>query len=139
MPKPLTCPLCKERVAHVPGCPNTTSDSKFKPSTEPPVFDRRLPTEWKQFMKHDQSKPRPRLLPLDAIEKVLEVLEYGAQKYSDENWRKCDGPLRYYDAALRHLFAYMRGEQVDPESGLCHLAHAACCVLFLLSLEHRNA
>ena len=41
-------------------------------------------------------------------------------------------------AALRHLFSYMRGEDVDAESGLSHVAHAMCCCMFLLGLEKRT-
>jgi len=33
---------------------------------------------------------------------------------------------------LRHLTAWWAGEDLDPESGLHHLAHAACCLMFLL-------
>jgi hypothetical protein len=32
---------------------------------------------------------------------------------------------------LRHLFAIMRGEDNDPESGLPHIDHVGCCWMFL--------
>ena len=86
--------------------------------------------------KADQGKPGWHLLPWLAAELVVKVLDYGAKKYAPDNWRKVtDAETRYWDAALRHLTAWARGEKLDPESGLPHLAHAACSILFLLELE----
>jgi hypothetical protein len=67
---------------------------------------------------------------------VLRVLEFGAKKYGAENWREVpDARRRYYDAADRHLRAWWEGEALDPDTGESHLAHAACCLLFLLGFE----
>ncbi len=86
--------------------------------------------------KDDSEKSRWDLFPFDALEEVARVLSYGAKKYEPENWRKVEGGRwRYFGAALRHLSAWWLGEARDPESGLSHLAHATCCVLFLLALE----
>jgi hypothetical protein len=52
------------------------------------------------------------------------------------NWRRVpDAQRRYFDAAQRHLLAWWAGEKEDPETTLSHLAHASCCVLFLLALD----
>lgn len=49
------------------------------------------------------------------------------------NWRRVEGRReRYFAAAMRHLWAWWTGEERDAETGESHLAHAACCVLFLL-------
>lgn len=86
--------------------------------------------------KDDSGKLRYTLLPWEAINAVVEVLEYGAKKYAPDNWRKVPYPkVRYSDAAMRHLVAWGQGERRDPESGLHHLAHAVCCLLFALALE----
>lgn len=85
-----------------------------------------------EFVKKDGGKPRPSLVPPAALEQMIEVLEYGARKYSAGNWKNCEDWSRYWDAAQRHLQAYRRGEEVDPETGLNHLAHAACSLFFLL-------
>ena len=83
--------------------------------------------------KDDAGKRRWSLLPWNAVAGVVEVLTYGATKYGDHNWRQVDNAgERYFDAALRHLHAWHDGERLDGESGLPHLAHAACCILFLL-------
>lgn len=83
-------------------------------------------------IKYDKGKPRPSLLPLQAVMEVVKVLEFGAKKYGENNWQQVVPASRYYDAALRHIFAWKSGEQFDTETGLSHFAHAATCLLFLL-------
>ena len=84
-------------------------------------------------VKHDSGKPRWTLLPMGAVSRVVDVLTFGAKKYSPDNWQKIEGGHeRYLDAAFRHLTAYTRGERNDPESGIHHLAHVVCCLLFLM-------
>lgn len=85
-------------------------------------------------MKHDSGKLDYTLVPWDGLEDVIKVLEFGAQKYSRDNWRKVENAeARYLAAAFRHLVAHNFGEVNDPESGLPHLAHAGCCILFMLA------
>tara|TARA_R110000868_G_scaffold51691_1_gene163394 strand:- start:159 stop:518 length:360 start_codon:yes stop_codon:yes gene_type:complete len=82
--------------------------------------------------KLDTGKPRWSLLPAGTISMVLQVLEYGAAKYEVDNWMHVkDHRRRYYDAAMRHINAWL-DEPNDPESGLHHLAHACCCLLYLM-------
>lgn len=87
--------------------------------------------------KHDAGKPRVDLFPPQAILAISEVLGYGAKKYSDHNWQNNGGMeySRLYAAAQRHMLAFWDGEQSDGETGMSHLAHAACCIVFLLSYE----
>lgn len=83
--------------------------------------------------KFDQGKNRLSLIPVKCLNAIMHVLEFGALKYEVDNWQKVpDASNRYYDAAIRHLFAWREGESIDPESGHYHLAHAACCVIFML-------
>lgn len=84
-------------------------------------------------MKFDGNKPDWALLPLNATEEVVKVLTYGAIKYAPDNWKKVpNAENRYFAAAMRHLVEHRRGEEIDPESGLPHLAHAICSLMFLL-------
>jgi hypothetical protein len=87
--------------------------------------------------KHDQGKARWDLLPFKALEEIVMVLTFGANKYEPDGWRKVpNAKPRYFAAAMRHMMAWLiRGEQRDPESGLHHLAHAACCLFFMLELS----
>jgi hypothetical protein len=87
-------------------------------------------------MKFDQEKARMGLLPPRALRLVSEVLTFGAKKYLPNNWKYVEnGPERYLDAALRHITSYMTGEKNDPETGLPHMAHALCCLMFIADLE----
>ena len=86
--------------------------------------------------KDDSGKPRMSLIPARAEKLLAEVLTFGAEKYGPENWREVDDAgRRYVDAAMRHVNAYRRGEELDEESGKPHLAHAMCCLAFLLELD----
>lgn len=92
-----------------------------------------------QAQKHDDGKPRLDYLDPYALEEVAKVLTFGATKYGAQNWRKGIEIGRLMAACLRHIFAFMRGENNDPETGLSHLAHAMCCLMFTLwMLEHRR-
>ena len=86
-------------------------------------------------IKHDTSKVQVELLPPASLEEIAKVLTFGAKKYASWNWSKGIAYSRLLGAALRHLFAWARGEDKDPESGLSHLAHAGCCIVFLIWME----
>jgi len=89
--------------------------------------------------KFDGDKLRWDLIPLESVEEIVKVISFGAKKYAPNNWRKVkDGRERYYAALLRHLTAWRKGEDLDPESGLPHLAHIGCNVIFLMNLKKRG-
>ena len=81
-------------------------------------------------IKNDKGKARWSLVPLDTIEGIADVLTYGAKKYEDHNWKKM-GWDRNFDALLRHLAKWLAGEECDDESGLHHLDHALCDLMFV--------
>ncbi len=84
--------------------------------------------------------PRPRLdlLPTAPLEEVARVLAHGAEKYDPYNW--CNGTRwgRCYRALLSHAWAWWRGEDTDPDSGLSHLAHCICNLLFLMEYQRNG-
>lgn len=88
-------------------------------------------------IKYDGEKPDYSLVPFKSMDEVVKVLTYGAAKYDRFNWEKVE-PRRYQAAALRHISAYMQGEKIDPESGINHLAHAVCSLLFLTDFDLRE-
>lgn len=85
-------------------------------------------------MKFDDGKPPIDLVDKELIIEVAKILGYGAEKYEAHNWRTGLPLTRYYSAAMRHLMAWNDGEDVDPESGLSHISHAACNMMFILRL-----
>ena len=99
------------------------------------VKEYKLWGEEQSATKHDQDKVPVELVPTEAIEAIAEVLAFGAQKYSANNWRSGFKWSRLFGACLRHIYAHMRGQNIDPESGLSHLAHAGCCIMFLITHE----
>ena len=88
--------------------------------------------------KFDTEKVQMELLSEPAIEGLARVLTYGAKKYAADNWRKGMGWRRLIGAALRHLFEFMRGNDLDAESGLPHIDHALCCLMFLSEYQKRE-
>lgn len=85
--------------------------------------------------KFDSEKAKICLLPTEALREVAKVVGFGATKYGRYNWRQGMDWTRLYDAAQRHLWAWLEGETRDSDSRMRHLAHAACSILFLLSYE----
>ena len=84
-------------------------------------------------LKYDKDKPRWSLLPFKEAEEVVDVLTIGAKKYADDNWKTVpDRQDRYFSACLRHMTAWKIGELIDKETGRSHLAHAVCCLLFMM-------
>ena len=86
--------------------------------------------------KYDNQKPKLALLPAISVVEVGKVFTFGANKYGENNWRGGFKWTRLISACLRHVFAFLRGEDLDEESGLSHIAHAAACLLMLLELYY---
>jgi hypothetical protein len=82
--------------------------------------------------KYDDGKVPFDLWSPDALEATAEVLAFGAQKYEAYNWARGISYRRIFAALLRHLWAWWRRKELDDETGLSHLAHAMCCLMFLL-------
>jgi hypothetical protein len=89
-------------------------------------------------VKYDEGKARIDLIPPELLIALGEVLQHGAAKYGERNWEKGMNWGRCYAAAMRHLLAWSMGEEIDAESGLPHLAHAATNVAFLYAFASRE-
>lgn len=89
-------------------------------------------------IKYDEHKPRWDLLPFDALSEIAKVMTYGAIKYEPRNWEKGMSWSRVFASTQRHLCAWFHGNEVDSESRMSHLAHAACCIMYLLAFECRE-
>jgi hypothetical protein len=107
------------------------SEAAMRMGMQPPLVE--------DGTKHDDNKPNWNLMPWHALGEVQRVMDYGAKKYSENNWMYVKRPRPRYSAAMfRHIIAYARGETHDSESGLHHLAHAVCCALFIIHFEMEN-
>ena len=91
-------------------------------------------TAWKQ----DAGKPRIDLVPHELVQGAADVLTFGAGKYGPRNWERGMDWGRVFGALQRHLWAFWAGEDRDPETGLPHTHHAACCIAFLMAYEARG-
>lgn len=93
----------------------------------------RKPMDESKAKTYDDGKPPLANLPPAGIAAVAMVQAYGHKKYKDfNNYRKGMEASRQASCAMRHIMAYMDGEDADKESGESHLAHAACRLLFML-------
>lgn len=91
-------------------------------------------------VKESKGKTRWSLLPFDALESVVKVLEYGAvTKYAPNNWKYVQEKSTYVDAILRHWVRYIGGEELDKETGQSHLASIGCNILFLIHDRQEKA
>lgn len=85
--------------------------------------------------KYDEGKVPMDLLSPYFLLGVSEVLQFGAEKYEPYNWAKGIKYSRVFSALQRHLWAFWAGEDLDEETGLLHLWHAGCCLMFLTHYE----
>lgn len=88
--------------------------------------------EKQEALKNDGGKPRYSLIPQLAMLEVIKGFEHGAKKYGQFNYSNGLNHLRYADAAWRHLNQYLRGEDIDEESGVFHLALISCNAMMAL-------
>lgn len=82
-------------------------------------------------LKYDTGKLRLELVPIEATEAMAKAFTYGANKYGDWNWSNGIAHSRLFGAALRHMWAYFKGEDMDKESGNHHLDHALASLAML--------
>lgn len=90
-----------------------------------------------QTFKFDAGKIQPRLLDPVFIEELAKVMTFGANKYSANSWQNVEKD-RYIDAMLRHMLQWQKGEIVDSESGLHHLAHMSINAMFIMWMERNT-
>jgi hypothetical protein len=79
------------------------------------------------------------ILSMEGLDDVAKVGAYGAKKYGQSNWRGGSEYMRYLGSCIRHLSAYIRGRNLDDESGLPHLAHCAYNCLILLTWAKKGS
>lgn len=86
-------------------------------------------------LRYNEGKRRWSLVDFQSLEGMVKVLEFGAEKYDDHNWKKGLKTTEVSESLMRHLFAYLSGEDKDPESELRHIDHILCNALFLSYMD----
>lgn len=82
-------------------------------------------------VKYDAGKVQMELLDPSFLEGTAAVLTFGAAKYDAYNWAKGMQWSRVFGALMRHMWKFWRGQELDEETGISHLYHASCCLMFL--------
>lgn len=118
----------KKMLAEANGV-ETTNDDPNKIGSGAIKYDAGKPAMWRGLVDYF---PR-------ACMAVGDISTFGAKKYAWAGWEKVDdGIARYSDAMIRHQFKEAMGEEIDPDSGLMHAAHAAWGALARLELILRE-
>ena len=89
-------------------------------------------------LRYNTGKPQIHQVPKSLVTGVAEVLEFGARKYQKHNWRKGNDWNISYDSGMRHMMSWWEGEDIDPESKLHHLKHAAANIAFLMEMVEKE-
>lgn len=90
------------------------------------------PVPKKDFaLRYNHGKPQWSLVHFGSLEPMVRVLEFGAQKYSTDNWKSGFPDKKIMESMMRHLACMMDGEINDPETGLPHVGHLMCNCMFL--------
>ena len=82
-------------------------------------------------LRYNSGKLEWSLVDFDSLEGLVRVLEYGKDKYARDNWKKGMPVTQVTESLMRHLFAFAKGEDLDPESGCRHISHVLCNAMFL--------
>lgn len=91
-----------------------------------------------EALKHDNNKPLMGLISSRFLKGLAQVLTFGASKYAAHNWRKGFALSRPYNALQRHLTDWNDGKDLDEETKLPLLYHAACELMFLAELAETH-
>lgn len=82
--------------------------------------------------KHDKDKAPITMIPSEAIEEMAHAFNYGAKKYTRNNFKSGIEYTRLLDAAFRHMLAFNNNEDTDPESSRSHISHALASLAMLM-------
>lgn len=91
-----------------------------------------------QAIRKDAGKSRIDLIDWEFVNLTADVLAFGAIKYAPNGWRKGMAITRCLGSMFRHMIAFAMGQDNDPESGLSHLGHIGCNLMFIAAYLKRN-
>lgn len=86
----------------------------------------------KTALKADSGKPDMSHIYGGFLAEVARAMEYGAKKYKRGDYLNGHKATQIVSALLRHTFAWLWGEETDPESGVSHLGHMGANIMMLV-------
>lgn len=81
--------------------------------------------------RYNSNKPKWSLVDYESLLPLVQVLEFGASKYGENNWKKGLSYTETTESLLRHVYSFLQGEDTDEESKLHHIGHILCNAMFL--------
>ena len=128
---------------NVPGMPNNSYTispaNPTNPTSPVDLFEQGLKDNFKQALRYNEGKLQWSMIDFKSLEGMVRVLEMGAKKYSKDNWKLGMPVTQVCESLMRHLFAYMSGEDKDPESGESHMSHVLVNAMFVeYIMKERN-
>jgi hypothetical protein len=103
-------------------------------------YDNRLKINHNKALRYNNGKPKWSLINYESLIPLIRVLEFGANKYAPDNWKKEMEPKEILNSLQRHLADLMDGKTVDEESGLPLIGHIMANAMFYSyhTKENRN-
>jgi hypothetical protein len=89
-------------------------------------------------LRFNNGKPRFDLMPPEALIALADHYQKGAEKYADRNWERGMDWGKCFASMERHAWAWMSGEDIDPETGSHHMVAVAWNALALYVYDQRN-
>lgn len=89
-------------------------------------------------MKQPTTKPGLSYVPYEAMLALAEAFEFGTvvRGHPKDDWRDSTDSRPWKDALMRHAAALiLKGEKVDPESGIDHVAFILSNAAIILVLD----
>ena len=119
-------------VLHIDGQYVTVRTGWLKLSPWDNISLRYLDREIKeQALRYNSWKTRWSLVHFPSLEPLVEVLEFGAMKYAEDNWKKPMDKKQILNSMQRHIIRLMEDEELDSESNLKHIGHImANCMMY---------
>ena len=103
--------------------------------------EKAIEDSFKVAARHNEGKPKMSYVfhyP-HALEALAKVMEQGAIKYEDMNWKKGNKPDgEYLDACGRHILKHVNEGVHDDDIGVIHLAQAVWNLMTLIELNMQD-
>ncbi len=88
--------------------------------------------------RNNIGKPKMSYISMKCLAPCAKVLEFGAAKYSRNNWKKGMPVSQILDSLLRHIGDLQEGKIIDEESELAIIGHIQCNAMFLGNVNNHD-